>query len=349
MLDVVDRAGAESRIAAKLLPAFLQRQAKLGDARRCRPLGGQTVGVEVSGPIEATLPHAGATPGNSRETPPDPLQQRRAALIWHYDFHGYPERARYLERMDQGPELLAFLQAEKPGAIDDLLAWWTGSSPGRTERLRRAMDQLTIATARAMDTTGPQLGVNHRQRQHDMARESAKPLLEDALNAGLVARVNTKLSPFGAPSTADHVAYMFLHVWRELSCGSKLAAQAPLPSIPLPGGGTAHLVCCEWCSLVALQSRPARRCHWCDKRTARPSGAIAIPHTLIEAIENASRLGLSGSPASSATLSEIATRPDTGHRTAFLHTCIVCGLAFLGRADAQTCSGKCRIALTRSA
>ena len=234
----------------------------------------------------------------------DPLQ-RRAELVWHYDFHGYPERARYLERAEEGPALLERLQEQDPDALRDLIGWWTGR-PG-IEAVRLEHSILALAGRR------------------DAAALSARLRLEDALSAGLAARVNTYMAPLGLP-TADTTAYTFLLAWRELACGSRLAAQAPLPAVELPGGMTAHLVYCERCSVVDLHRRPARRCRRCADRHERPPGTLRMPksHPHLPWLV-------------------------VGDSTVHICTCEVCGSTFLStRSHATKCPGsRCRTAKAR--
>jgi hypothetical protein len=109
--------------------------------------------------------------------PLDPLQ-RRAELIEHYDRHGYPERAAYLRRIDEGPRILASLQAaaNDPSSLLDAtfvaIEWWAGDDLGRF-----AITDFMVSGDDVVD-----LGFR----------------LERALLLGLAARVNTRLQPFPA-------------------------------------------------------------------------------------------------------------------------------------------------------
>ncbi len=110
-----------------------------------------------------------------RRSPPDPLQ-RRAELIDHYERHGYPERASYLRRMDEGPSLLVRVQAaaDDPSSLLEAtsaaMEWWAGDESGRF-----AMTDFMVSGDDVID-----LGFR----------------LEPALLYGLATRVNTRLQPF---------------------------------------------------------------------------------------------------------------------------------------------------------
>jgi hypothetical protein len=245
---------------------------------------GDRVKSDHVGVPSGDTPSPSTTPAASRRAKrrvPLDLLQRRRELIKHYDFHGYPERARYLERAEEGPALLERIGKEESGSLSALLAWWTGSRADEIMELERSMTALFVAERQwqrqKVAPACPPKAIAGLERQR-AARGSARALIEDALNAGLAARVNTYMAPLGVP-TGDSVAHMFLSAWRELACGSRLAAQAPLPAITLAGGVKARLVYYRRCSVVDLHTRPARCCRRCAKHHERPRGSFRLPRT----------------------------------------------------------------------
>jgi hypothetical protein len=247
----------------------------------------------------------------------DPLQRQRE-LVEHYDRHGYPERARYLEGADDGRALLKRLRTEN--ATRDLLVWWTGWTPIEVVRLERSTLALGAAETRLRSAGAacPEAALERLREQRHDAAATCRGRLEAALSAGLMARVNTYLSPLGT-ATADTIAHVLLSAWRQLACG-RLAAQAPLPAVTLPGGMRAHVIYCERCTVVDLHRRPARRCRRCANRHDREPGTIRIPKM-------------------HASLPWFVE----GDAILHLHSCEVCAEPFLGNRDARTCGDRCRV------
>lgn len=265
----------------------------------------------------------------------DPLQGRRAELIDHYDRHGYPERARYLERQPNGRGLLR--RAGELGRLDgkdrsdaavalarDMLAYWTGWPEDSWERLAVPFAALAEFTERAGRVERDQrASPDARERSRALVKigcEVCRPLADTIAAMGLWARVNTYLTPIGVP-TADSICFTQVAALR-IACGS----YAPL-RIASPGPDTAapFMVVCERCSLVDATVRAANRCRMCAKARPRREGAFRLP----------------------------ITHPEmawlvTGDRIVYLHTCEECGEQFVAqRASARTCSPACRVARAR--
>lgn len=95
----------------------------------------------------------------------DPLQ-RRAELIEHYDRHGYPTRARYLERQPEGDQLLR--RGRELSGLDtahqgkaaiawgrDMLTYWTGWSADSCDEISPLLVTLADFTSRARRVLNP--------------------------------------------------------------------------------------------------------------------------------------------------------------------------------------------------
>jgi hypothetical protein len=193
---------------------------------------------------------------DGRRFPLDPLQ-RRAELIEHYDRHGYPERAAYLRRIDEGPRILASPQAAAtdPCSLLDVtfvaIEWWAGDGAGRF-----AITDFMVSGDDVVD-----LGFR----------------LERALLLGLAARVNTRLQPFPRQlrRSPDYEVYHLVRASHEAINGS-----GPLPKWELSpphrdGISAAHVMVCDLCSVVELTVMPARRCRLCARRHALPAAMLA--------------------------------------------------------------------------
>ena len=193
------------------------------------------------------------------QSPLDPLQ-RRAELIAHYERHGYPERAAYLRRVDEGQGIMAGLQAAAEDAtsinqaIHAAIVWWAGQDVGG------------LGSTEAMRSGGDLVHAGFR--------------LEEALLHGLAARINTRLQPFPRQLclSPDYEVYSILRAWHEAVNGV-----GPLPRWNLSpphhdGIRSAHVVVCELCSVVGLATKPWSRCRLCAKRHALP-GAFLAPIT----------------------------------------------------------------------
>jgi hypothetical protein len=268
----------------------------------------------------------------------DPLQARRAELIDHYDRHGYPERARYLERANQGPVLLrraAELAApQKPAAagrelLFDLVGWWTGWPPEPGERLFVLFCALSEFTARARAIEkDPRAQPDARRRSRErvrIAQEACRPLLDAAVAVGLWARVNTYLAPMGIP-TADSFCHDWLKVLRGI-CGSYAPICIAWPWPNPPDTSRPYLIVCERCSVVDLATRPSNRCRQCAHSRPVPKRGVLVPVTRSE-------------------LPWLVTST----QTAYVRQCEQCGETFAAhRASARTCSTACRVARSRHA
>jgi hypothetical protein len=266
----------------------------------------------------------------------DPLHERRAELIDHYDRHGYPERARYLERQLGGPDLvrraseLGRNSPARAGAavtlVRDMLAYWTGWSMDAWDDLAAPFAALAGFRAHAHRLeSDPRASLDARQRSRALlqtGREACRPLVDTTLAIGLWARVNTYLSPIGAPTdTADAICYQELTALRGF-CGSyvPLRIASPGPDIDAP-----FVIVCDRCSFVDATARAASRCWICAKSRPRPEGALRVP----------------------------VTHPEmpwlvAGDLTAYVRTCEECGELFVAkRSSARTCSSACRVARAR--
>lgn len=226
--------------------------------------------------------------------PPDPLQRERLEeLIATYRRRGQPERASYLERMHEGPPLLARLRSGDPSAVLELVAWWAGDSSQAIEllgaRVRWADAKRELADAlNDPRSHTPRLRHQISQRMHaqDRVRAELRTTVDAVLRAGLIARVDRYLRPAGI-ETADSVVYDLLRGLREEAHGSSLAAQQPLPKAKLAAAQPGHqypvreayIVVCDRCSFVDLRKRYARRCRRCQGARERLGGALWKPVT----------------------------------------------------------------------
>jgi hypothetical protein len=253
------------------------------------------------------------------KVPPDPLQRKRE-LIAHYDRHGYPERARYLERAHLGPELAESTSAGDPSAIARLLEWWAGKPSADLFAKLARVDELEKALPRAAGSR------DRVEAQLQSARGLLLGCIDGTLASGLLARVTTRLEPLGPRlPTADSIAYRFLLRARELAGGQPPARLRVELSPPHHDGITsAYVIVCERCSHVGTSTRPNVNCGFCAKRHPRPEGGLAL-----------SLCGLDELPLLI-----------TGDSTVYVRSCVVCGEVFVAaRADAQTCPDKsgCRV------
>jgi hypothetical protein len=265
----------------------------------------------------------------------DPLQ-RRAELIEHYDRHGYPTRARYLERQPEGDALLrrgrdlSTLAAAQRGKATiawgrDMLAYWTGWSAESCEELAPLFATLADFTSRARLVEQDQRASLDAKAQTraaaQAAREACKPVVDTIMALGLWARVNTYLSPIGIP-TADSLCYQQLEALRRF-CGSYASLRVASPG---PDTDAPFVIVCERCSCVDATLKAASRCRLCAKSRPRKDGSFRVP----------------------------VTHPQlpwlvTGDRTAYVRSCEHCGETFVAtRATARTCSTACRVARSRS-
>lgn len=263
------------------------------------------------------------TRGQGPESPLDPLQ-RRADLIAHYDRHGYPERADYLRRIDEGPAVLtalisAFSQQHVqggPAALRAALTWW--ATAAATEILiSRFTDQLKASQRPATPSGARRLSSTQSELQE---------ALDDILVIGLAARVHTRLQPWPvelngiSPSMA---IYQLLTTARRAS-----GAFGPLPKWTLPSPhrevAEAHLIVCELCTIVDLHRRPSNRCRLCKKRHAKPN-TLLVPKRHVD-------------------LPWLIT----GYAQKHLHYCDGCAQPLFGNADAKR-HPACKTAASRAA
>lgn len=247
------------------------------------------------------------------EVPPDSLQHKHE-LIAHYDRSGYPERARYLERAHLGPGLLMRVLAGDLAAAGPLLEWWTGAPPADvfSEFMRMAL--LGDALQRASSNRG-----NIADRAGEAAQRF-RLAVEDALRAGLSARVNARLQPFGPsvpwPDSYVHSLLIAAHTAPGGEQPAQLRVQLPPPHHD--GITQARVLVCERCTHVFLSVRPATRCRFCSHRRPVSDGAILAPET----------------------------HPESpfliiGDGSVYARTCLVCGNSFrTSRKHAQTCPDK---------
>lgn len=151
--------------------------------------------------------------------------------------------------------------------------------------------------------------------------------LEQTLLLGLAARVNTRLQPFPRQlrPSPDYEVYRLVRASHEAVNGAGRLPKWELPPPHRDGISSAHLMVCELCSVVELTVTPSRRCRLCARRHAMPEAMLA--------------------PITSPNLPWLIT----GYRQKHLHTCEVCGEAFFGNVDAETCSERCRTARHRAA
>jgi hypothetical protein len=265
----------------------------------------------------------------------DPLQ-RRAELIDRYDRHGYPTRARYLERQPDGQALLHrgselnSLDSEHRREIAlawarDMLAYWTGWSADSWDQLAPVFSALADFTAHARRVEADQrasLDARERSRARvQVAREACRPIADTIMALGLWARVNSYLEPIGV-ATVDSLCYQQLKALRRF-CGSytPLRIASPGPDTEAP-----FVIVCERCSVVDATLQAANRCRLCAKSRPRKEGAFRVP----------------------------VTHPElpwlvTGDRAVYVRICEQCGETFVAqRPSARTCSAACRVARARS-
>lgn len=263
------------------------------------------------------------TRGEGPKSPLDPLQ-RRADLIAHYDRHGYPERADYLRRIDEGPAVLtAFISAFSqrnvqggPAALRAALTWWANAAASEI-LISRFTDQLKASQQPATPLSTRRLSSTQRGLQE---------AFDDILVIGLAARVNTRLQPWPvelngiSPSMA---IYQLLTTARR-ACGSL----EPLPKWTLPPPhwelAEAHLIVCDLCTIVDLHRRPSTRCRLCKKRHAKPN-TLLVPKRHVD-------------------LPWLIT----GYAQKHLHYCDWCAQPLFGNADAKR-HPTCKTAASRSA
>jgi hypothetical protein len=220
----------------------------------------------------------------------DPLQ-RRAELIAHYDRHGYPTRARYLERQPEedallrrGRELSGLDTAHQGKAAiawgRDMLAHWTGWSANSCDELAPLFVMLADFTSRARQVEQDQRASLEARAQTraaaQAAREACRPVIDTIMALGLWARVNTYLSPIGIP-TADSLCYQQLEALRRF-CGS----YAPLRvASPGPDTDAPFVIVCERCSCVDATLKAASRCRLCAKSRPRREGSFRVQSRIL--------------------------------------------------------------------
>jgi hypothetical protein len=273
-------------------------------------------------------------PRAGRDVPTNPLQARRAELITHYDRHGHPERARYIERQDHLGLVYRRFELSHLAGDDlrraqlswarDMFAYWTGWPADSLEDLATpfcALQDLTERASRIEHDPRASEDARARSRTHvENVRGICRPVAESIAAVGLWARVDSYLTPTSL-TTADALGYKIVTKLRE-AC----ASSAPLRvASPGPEGPARYVLVCERCSLVHTSTRVASRCRYCAKSRPRPDGALrmAVTHPELPWLV-------------------------TGDRVAYVRRCAECGKTFTpSRASAQTCSPRCRVAQSR--
>jgi hypothetical protein len=263
------------------------------------------------------------TRGQGPKSPLDPLQ-RRAELIDHYDRHGYPERAEYLRRIDEGQAVLTALNAAfsgpnvlgGPAALRAALTWWANAATSDI-LISRFTDQLLASQAPATPSGARRLSASQRDLHQ---------AFDDTLVIGLAARVNARLQPWPIELNGispDMAIYQLLTTARR-AFGSLEAL--PKWTLPPPHWemAEAHLVVCELCTIVDLHREPSRRCRLCKKRHAKPN-TLLVPKRHVD-------------------LPWLIT----GYAQKYLHHCDWCGQPLFGNADAKR-HPACKTAASRHA